>query len=104
LFEKLLSKYVFLGIFGLILCGIISAYTGTILGKCWLIIKERYQEYDDMHVSDPFPVIGFRAAGKWGEMITRVFVWFSLFGAGKNHGKLRTIFTAFYLKYLKALC
>ena len=70
----------------MILCGIISAYTGSILGKCWVIIKQRYQEYDDKHIADPYPTIGFRAAGKWGEVAARFCILFTLFGSGKMSG------------------
>ena len=47
-----------------------------------MIIKQRYQEYDDKHISDPYPTIGFRAAGKWGEQASRFCMLFTLFGGG----------------------
>ena len=82
------------GIIVLILCGIISSYTGGLLGKCWVIIKRRYPEYDDKHIADPYPTIGFRAAGKWGRMATRFCIVFTLFGSGKLIALLRILHSA----------
>lgn len=77
------SKQFKTGIPMLIICGIISSYTGSLLGKCWLILRQRYPEYKDKHINDPYPKIGYRAAGKWGEIATRICVNFTLFGGGR---------------------
>ena len=70
------------GIPMLIICGVISSYTGSLLGRCWMIVKQRYPEYNDQQITDPYPKIGFHAAGKWGEVAARICVFFTLFGGG----------------------
>nr|XP_039263709.1 amino acid transporter AVT1D-like isoform X2 [Styela clava] len=66
----------------LVICGLVSAFTGTLLGKSWIILRERYPEYEANRVTDPYPTIAFRAAGKVGEYATRVCLYGSLFGGG----------------------
>ena len=55
------------GWIGLVLiavCALISAYTGVILGRCWVIIKDRFPDkYAKDHIRYPYPAIGFEAAG-----------------------------------------
>ena len=84
-FVVLLSFFcVLLGIVILIGCACIAAYNGNLLGKCWMLIKQRYPEYNRRFVTDPYPAIGFRAAGKWGQYATRICILFTCFGGGKN--------------------
>lgn len=56
------------GWIGLVLicvCAMISAYTGVILGECWMIVKNRFPEkYDTHHIRYPYPAIGYEAGGK----------------------------------------
>jgi hypothetical protein len=43
----------------------VSAYSGVVLGKTWLIVQNndtRYQSY----VVDPYSIIGEKAYGKYG--------------------------------------
>lgn len=50
----------------MVLCCLISAYTGNILGKAWLIVRKRNVEYQTGHVRYPYPAIGQEAFGKFG--------------------------------------
>uniref|UniRef100_F6VBX7 Amino acid transporter transmembrane domain-containing protein n=1 Tax=Ciona intestinalis TaxID=7719 RepID=F6VBX7_CIOIN len=68
------------GIGLLIICGLISAFTGSILGKCWTILRMRYPEYEDQYIPDPYPTIGFRAAGRVGRFATRFCIIATLYG------------------------
>ncbi|XP_078485499.1 uncharacterized protein LOC100185142 isoform X1 [Ciona intestinalis] len=68
------------GIGLLIVCGLISAFTGSILGKCWTILRMRYPEYEDQYIPDPYPTIGFRAAGRVGRFATRFCIIATLYG------------------------
>ncbi|XP_078485504.1 uncharacterized protein LOC100187512 [Ciona intestinalis] len=70
------------GIGLLIICGLISAFTGSILGKCWTILRMRYPEYEDQYIPDPYPTIGFRAAGRVGRFAARFCVVGTLYGGG----------------------
>jgi len=49
------------------------------------VLRKRYPEYTRTAVQDPYPEIGFRAAGKWGRYVTRFCVITTLFGASKNN-------------------
>lgn len=64
----------------LLICGIISAYTGSLLGKCWTILRLRYPEYEVQRITDPYPTIAFRAGGKFAEYVTRFCIDATLFG------------------------
>ncbi|CAK8681446.1 unnamed protein product [Clavelina lepadiformis] len=66
----------------MIVCGLLSSYTGSLLGKCWTVLRKRYPEYEEDYIADPYPTIGFRAAGKWGKYITRICILLTLIGAG----------------------
>lgn len=69
-----------IGIPVLATCGVLSAYTGTVLGKCWTVLRARYPEYIEQKITDPYPIIGFRAAGKAGLYATRICINVTLFG------------------------
>uniref|UniRef100_H2Z6I0 Amino acid transporter transmembrane domain-containing protein n=1 Tax=Ciona savignyi TaxID=51511 RepID=H2Z6I0_CIOSA len=68
------------GLVLLVVCGLISAYTGSILGKCWTVLRMRYPEYEKQYISDPYPTIGFRAAGNLGKNATRICIIATLYG------------------------
>ena len=42
-----------------------AAFSGTRLGLCWVILEERYTEFQK-EIRDPYPSIGEKAVGKWG--------------------------------------
>ncbi|XP_060063323.1 uncharacterized protein LOC132543823 [Ylistrum balloti] len=62
-------------------CSLLSAYTGHILGKAWIITSHRFKECRG-HVPDPYPLIGEKAYGKWGRQIVNISINFTLFGVG----------------------
>ena len=55
----------YIGILLNIVCGLVSAYTGLLLGKCWLMILERYPECRE-NSRYPYPTIGQITFGKPG--------------------------------------
>nr|XP_039263903.1 amino acid transporter AVT1E-like isoform X2 [Styela clava] len=61
-------------------CGIKAAYTGTLLGKCWAILRNRYPEYENDRITDPYPTIAHRAGGRVAEIATRVCLDITMFG------------------------
>ncbi|XP_063402416.1 uncharacterized protein LOC134686672 [Mytilus trossulus] len=60
-----------IGFILIIVFGIFSTYTATLIGESWVIIQERYPEYRS-HVPDPYPVIGEIAYGRKGRNIVNV--------------------------------
>ncbi|CAC5420820.1 SLC32A [Mytilus coruscus] len=60
-----------IGFILIIVFGIFSTYTATLIGDSWVIIQERYPEYRS-HVPDPYPVIGEKAYGRRGRNIVNV--------------------------------
>ena len=60
------------GAFVIIICCLVAAITGINLGKCWLIVEERYPEYQNVKVRSPYPIIGFKAMGKFGRILSQV--------------------------------
>ncbi|UYV62429.1 hypothetical protein LAZ67_2000508 [Cordylochernes scorpioides] len=46
-----------------------AAYTGILLGRCWIILEERWPEYKT-ELGDPYPTIGEKAVGRWVKGIT----------------------------------
>ncbi|XP_071941763.1 uncharacterized protein [Antedon mediterranea] len=63
----------------IILCAISSAYTAIILGRCWIILQNRFPLYRE-HVPYPYPAIGYEAFGNPGKYIVSFCVLFTLFG------------------------
>ena len=53
------------GVAMVLICCILSAYCGIKLSTCWIMIREKNDEYKE-GVRDPFPVIAYEAAGKIG--------------------------------------
>ncbi|KAG1657699.1 hypothetical protein GQR58_023259 [Nymphon striatum] len=71
------------GPFGLLFCAVIgplSAYGGIKLARCWQIIIERWPKYD-MHIKDPFPIIGEICYGKIAREFVRLNVFIILCGS-----------------------
>jgi hypothetical protein len=61
--------FLFIGWIGFVLilfCCFVSAYTGDILGKCWIMVVNRHPEFDKAKLRYPYPTIGQEAFGKWG--------------------------------------
>lgn len=57
------------GVMMLGLCAFNALYAGISLGRCWIILEERWEEYKE-DVRNPYPAIAFRAVG----LKTRYFV------------------------------
>ncbi|XP_052811305.1 uncharacterized protein LOC128238973 isoform X1 [Mya arenaria] len=66
----------------MVLCALVSAYTGNILGKAWLIVRKRTPEYQTGHVRYPYPAIGQAAFGVFGRRLVSISIDFTLFGVG----------------------
>ncbi|XP_071113717.1 uncharacterized protein [Haliotis cracherodii] len=68
-----------IGLVLILLCCIISAYTGDVLGKAWCLVRERYEEYQGQ-VRYPYPAIGEVTYGKPGRYLVSFSINFTLFG------------------------
>ncbi|VDI52424.1 Hypothetical predicted protein [Mytilus galloprovincialis] len=68
---KAVEETGWIGFILIIVFGIFSTYTATLIGESWVIIQERYPEYRS-HVPDPYPVIGEIAYGRKGRHIVNV--------------------------------
>ncbi|KAL4237137.1 hypothetical protein ACF0H5_005517 [Mactra antiquata] len=62
-------------------CCMVSAYTGHILGKCWVIVRERYGELTSNIARFPYPAIGEEAYGRKGRYTVSFCINFSMFGS-----------------------
>ncbi|XP_071136027.1 uncharacterized protein [Mytilus edulis] len=60
-----------IGLFFIFVFIVKSAYTATLIGKCWVMIEDRYPEYRS-HVPDPYPIIGEKAFGTFGRNLVTV--------------------------------
>ncbi|CAL1528940.1 unnamed protein product [Lymnaea stagnalis] len=69
----------YIGILLNILCAVVSAYTGMLLGKCWLIVLNRYPDYaaDSRY---PYPAMGQVTYGNPGRLVVSCAINFTLFG------------------------
>jgi len=66
LYRIIIQAIPFIGWIGLavmIFCCVSTGWCGVLLGKCWMMLEERYPEYQD-HCRDPYPSIGQEAFGK----------------------------------------
>ncbi|XP_059143840.1 uncharacterized protein LOC131931155 isoform X2 [Physella acuta] len=70
----------YIGILLNVLCALVSAYTGMLLGKCWLMVMNRYEEYQE-ETRYPYPAIGQVTFGKPGRLIVSCAINFTMFGA-----------------------
>ncbi|XP_074604699.1 uncharacterized protein LOC141857999 [Brevipalpus obovatus] len=69
-----------LGIFLIVMCAIDSAISGALIGKCWLILEERWPEFRG-HCRYPYPAIGKMAFGNWMRIIVSVCMQITLIGS-----------------------
>jgi len=58
-----------------------ACFSGTRLGSCWVILEERYEEFQ-REIRDPYPSIGEKAVGRWGRLTSVGCICFTLYGAG----------------------
>ncbi|XP_060597359.1 uncharacterized protein LOC132751223 [Ruditapes philippinarum] len=64
----------------ILFCCFVSAYTGDILGKCWIMVVNRHPEFDKAKLRYPYPTIGQEAFGKWGRFVVSFSINFTQFG------------------------
>ncbi|KAL3882286.1 hypothetical protein ACJMK2_028648 [Sinanodonta woodiana] len=69
------------GIMLMFLACFMSAYTGIILGRTWLLILKRYPQYRETRARYPYPLIGEITFGKFGRHLVSFAINFTLFGA-----------------------
>ncbi|CAK8697798.1 unnamed protein product [Clavelina lepadiformis] len=67
------------GIFLIFMCAGISSFTGTVLGRCWTLLRENRRSLTE-HCLDPYPTIAHVAFGSVGRIIVNISVYFTLFG------------------------
>ena len=80
----------------LFICGILSTYTGMLLGKCWNILCSQYPEYKNSEaVTDPYPIIGFEAAGRFGRISTRASIIATQIGAGMKKKYFHDLYNSY---------
>ena len=63
----------------LVICWLASGYCGTILGRSWVILRERHDEYKS-HVRNPYPAIGEKAYGRWASLAVTISINLTLIG------------------------
>ncbi|XP_045159616.2 uncharacterized protein LOC123525011 [Mercenaria mercenaria] len=92
----------------ILFCCFVSAYTGDILGKCWIMVRGRHPEFKKGQLRYPYPAIGEEAFGKWGRSVVSFSINFTQFGttvvyillSAENIVKLLpsdTVFTCCYI-------
>lgn len=67
------------GIALLFVCCFNALYCGICLGRCWMILEERWAEYKEK-VRYPYPAIASRAVAPWMRYVVSFCVDFTLFG------------------------
>ncbi|XP_064628605.1 uncharacterized protein LOC135488099 [Lineus longissimus] len=76
---KAVDSLGWIGLVLIVVCCLLAAYTGAILGKCWVILREVYPEYRN-HTRYPYPSIGYRTYGKVGRYLVSISMNATLFG------------------------
>jgi len=70
----------YIGIALILAFSIMAAYTGMRLGKCWTIMEERYEEYRNEEVRQPYQAMASKTYGKWMMWFVTVAIHFTLLG------------------------
>lgn len=73
------------GWYGLIIVFVIAttmAYTGILLGRCWIILQERFECYRHQ-TRYPFAAIGYESFGPVGRQVKLLLIYSILFNAIK---------------------
>ncbi|XP_054713396.1 uncharacterized protein LOC129222860 [Uloborus diversus] len=68
------------GVALLLFCCISTLYSGIVLGKCWMILEERYDEYKKEKNRYPYPAIAYRAFGVKMQYVVSFCIDFTLIG------------------------
>ena len=63
----------------LVTLGLLALYCGTILGKCWNIVRAKHEI--PKHARDPYPLIGYHSCGKAGKYLVEVCIFLTLVGS-----------------------
>ncbi|GFS13239.1 proton-coupled amino acid transporter 4 [Elysia marginata] len=80
-FPWALSRIGYVGILLIFLFGVGAIYSATLLGRCWMMISERFAEYHDQPVRHPYPLIGQLAFGKTFRKLVSFCVIFTSCGS-----------------------
>lgn len=67
------------GIGLLMVLGLLALYCGTILGKCWNLVRAKHEI--PTHARDPYPLIGYHSFGKSGKYLVEVCILLTLIGS-----------------------
>ncbi|XP_069110122.1 uncharacterized protein [Argopecten irradians] len=67
------------GLMLIILCAILSAYTGILLGEAWTIAAEVFEDCKG-HVQNPYQILGEKTYGKAGRYTVSVCLHITMFG------------------------
>ncbi|OWF37632.1 Lysine histidine transporter 1 [Mizuhopecten yessoensis] len=67
------------GLILIVICGILSAYTGILLGEAWTIAIEMFDDCKG-HVQNPYQLLGQKTYGKAGRYAVSVSLHVSMFG------------------------
>lgn len=70
-----------IGILVIIVCCVNAGFAGICLGRCWLILEERWPEYR-MRMRYPYPAIAYRATCTCMRYVVSFCVDFTLLGVG----------------------
>ncbi|KAK3763183.1 hypothetical protein RRG08_018752 [Elysia crispata] len=78
---KALNDTGWIGLAVMVLIAVVSTFTGTLLGRCWVIVRQRYPSSMDHEVRQPYPSIGQAAFGKHCRRLVAFCVDFTCFGS-----------------------
>ena len=69
-----------IGIAMIVFAGVVSAYTGVLLGDCWSVLLAHWPgEYSTSHIRHPYPAIAERAIGRWAHTVVVLCIDVTLF-------------------------
>ena len=60
------------GLILILLFSLNAAYIGSRLGICWEILGQKHEEFNDVHVRDPYPLIAEKAGQEKGILVSKV--------------------------------
>lgn len=78
---KALNDTGWLGLAVMVLVSVVSTFTGTLLGRCWMIVRERHAAHLNHESRQPYPSIGQAAYGKHCRRLVAFCVDFTCFGS-----------------------
>ncbi|KAK3787089.1 hypothetical protein RRG08_013466 [Elysia crispata] len=78
---KALNDTGWIGLAVIVMIAGVSVYTGVLLGRCWILLRERRSLSLDHEARQPYPAIGQAAFGKHCRWLVSFCVDFTCFGA-----------------------